>query len=328
VEKYKLSVLGGTFDILHQGHREFIKYALNRSQKIIIGLTNDEYVKKNKPQTINRFEERKNQLQDFLDQLKENKNVKVIPINDIYGITLDTKYPLEAIFVTDETYKGAEKINAKRLKLGLIKLDIEVFNKVKNNLSSTSIKKGKMNRAGREYIKKKWLEKLLLPDEKRNNLKKPFGEGITDFSGWLKNNSLNNKLLITVGDETTKKFLDLGVIPSLSIVDLHIRRQKRHETLSEFGFEKDRKIYIAKNEAGTLDPSLFQVLKMHFTSGEKSVILVKGEDDLAVIPVILFAPLGTLVFYGQPDEGVVMLVVSEKLKEEMYVLVSDFTIST
>jgi len=41
---------------------------------------------------------------------------------------------------------------------------------------------------------------------------------------------------------------------------------------------------------------------------------VDGEEDLAVIPCVLMAPEGSLILYGQPGEGVV-LVETDKVKE-------------
>jgi hypothetical protein len=46
----------------------------------------------------------------------------------------------------------------------------------------------------------------------------------------------------------------------------------------------------------------FQLIK----AGYRVLILVKGEEDLAVIPAAILAPPGSLVFYGQPGEGVVI----------------------
>jgi uncharacterized protein (UPF0218 family) len=42
---------------------------------------------------------------------------------------------------------------------------------------------------------------------------------------------------------------------------------------------------------------------------------VDGEEDLAVIPLILAAPLGAIVLYGQPHKGVVMRTVNRKAQQ-------------
>jgi len=46
-------------------------------------------------------------------------------------------------------------------------------------------------------------------------------------------------------------------------------------------------------------------------------IFVRGEEDLAALPAILLAPEGSVVLYGQPDEGVVFVSITKSKKEEI-----------
>ena len=39
--------------------------------------------------------------------------------------------------------------------------------------------------------------------------------------------------------------------------------------------------------------------------------MVKGEEDLAVLPCLLIAPEDAVILYGQPNEGLVFVNVSE-----------------
>ncbi len=52
-----------------------------------------------------------------------------------------------------------------------------------------------------------------------------------------------------------------------------------------------------------------------------TLIVVDGEEDLAVIPCVLFADEGDVVLYGQPDEGIVAVEVSEEKKMEIATLI-------
>jgi hypothetical protein len=45
-------------------------------------------------------------------------------------------------------------------------------------------------------------------------------------------------------------------------------------------------------------------------------IIVNGEEDLAVIPAVIEAPLGTAIVYGQPSEGMVIIVTTREKKEK------------
>jgi uncharacterized protein (UPF0218 family) len=43
---------------------------------------------------------------------------------------------------------------------------------------------------------------------------------------------------------------------------------------------------------------------------------VEGEEDLATVAIVLLTPLGTCIYYGQRDLGMIELRVTEKIKDE------------
>ena len=47
------------------------------------------------------------------------------------------------------------------------------------------------------------------------------------------------------------------------------------------------------------------------------VIEVDGEEDLLLMPAVLHAPPGAVLFYGEPGEGLVAVYPDDKLKEKM-----------
>ena len=44
-------------------------------------------------------------------------------------------------------------------------------------------------------------------------------------------------------------------------------------------------------------------------------MVVDGEEDLLTIVAVLLAPYGSMVMYGQPKQGVVVLEVKEEVKK-------------
>jgi uncharacterized protein (UPF0218 family) len=54
----------------------------------------------------------------------------------------------------------------------------------------------------------------------------------------------------------------------------------------------------------------------HVARSERVRILVHGEEDLAVIPAVVEAPLGAAVVYGQPNEGMVIITITRERKEK------------
>lgn len=333
-KEFNTVVIGGTFDHLHKGHKDFVRFALLHSSKVIIGLTSDEYIKKisnlplrseaSKSQISNLegYEERKASLEKFLRDEKAANSASIIKIDDVYGITISDR-EIDALIVVDKTLGGAQKINIKRKKLGLAPLRVVVAPSVKaddgNLISSSAIRNGEINREGKLYINSLWLnKKLFLPDNLREELEKPLGKLIRG------DNFGNFKLAITVGDVTTQKFNSLSLGQKISIIDYNVNRVRKFDNISQLGFVGNEKIIRVENPAGSITAELFMAIKDAFSEKGKVVIEILGEEDLSVLPVILSAPLDLVVFYGQPGRGVVRVEITEEIKEKAYSLVSQF----
>ena len=71
---------------------------------------------------------------------------------------------------------------------------------------------------------------------------------------------------------------------------------------------------MVKNPAATITKDLIDLIResLHGTTHVK--IVVEGEEDLATLPAILYAPLGSVVVYGQPNEGSVLVDVTPERK--------------
>lgn len=334
MEHYRLIVCGGTFDYLHEGHKAFLRFMLAQSDKIILGLTSDNYAKEKIKDAIEPYVVRKQALEAFLVQEQASDKVIIGLIDSVYIPTQWEKLPIEAIFVSEESRNGADLVNHKREEEGLSQLPVVVFPLVKSSdggvISSTRIRNGEINRAGRSWIKPLWLEKTLqLPDEQRSKLTDPFGELISDFSAWAKSYKVFAEKLITVGDVVTKSCNELNLQQKISVIDFLTQRKKTFTDIKELGFVGDEKVFSVPNTASHLMPELFRVAREIFSSFQiegRIVVEISGEEDLAVLPFLLAAPLGYTILYGQPKQGVVKIVVSEQSKEKAYVIVNNFTV--
>ncbi|AEH24698.1 phosphopantetheine adenylyltransferase [Pyrococcus yayanosii] len=143
--KFRKVVVGGTFDRLHLGHKALLRKAFEVGKYVYIGLTADEIIKQ-KPyaERILPYELRLRDLLKFLDA-NGYRNYRIIKIYSAIGFTTKIK-SLEAIVVSEETYKGAILVNRARQELGLRPLEIVVIpiirSKLGQKISSSLIRAG------------------------------------------------------------------------------------------------------------------------------------------------------------------------------------------
>ena len=154
-------------------------------------------------------------------------------------------------------------------------------------------------------------------------LSKPFGEVLNKTP-----KTLEGSKTITIGDITTQEFNKNNTNQFISIVDFMVRRQKKFNSLSELGFTGSEEVLRIKNFPGTINSELFKTAEKIFQAKNSAakVILIDGEEDLSVLPVLLSAPLGFSIFYGQPGQGLVKVNVTEENKEKAYKLVDSFIV--
>jgi pantetheine-phosphate adenylyltransferase len=152
MKKFKRVAVGGTFDELHRGHKALLSKAFEIGEKIVIGLSSDEFaLKMRKPHITATYAERLKELQAFLEQLGLANRAKIVTLNDAYGLTISSK-SLEALVVSKETESTACKINEIRAKASLPPLKIVAINMVPAEncapISTTRIRSGEIDRNG------------------------------------------------------------------------------------------------------------------------------------------------------------------------------------
>jgi uncharacterized protein (UPF0218 family) len=165
------------------------------------------------------------------------------------------------------------------------------------------------------------LKLQLLPESLRSELKEPLGK-LCKGSGLecvlaMDSDLRAAKKIVAVGDMTAFYLLEASIVPDLAIVDNktkrmpapdHVRRSLEHDSY--------RTIEV-KNPPATLTKDLIDVIRESLSSDERIKIVVDGEEDLATLPAILYAPLGSAVVYGQPNEGSVLVIVTPEKKKHI-----------
>ena len=149
---------------------------------------------------------------------------------------------------------------------------------------------------------------LRLPSSLRPELQRVHGELVPEEE--LKE-KLSGKIVIAVGDVVTHTLLKMHIAPKVAIVDYRTKRgEVVLDNIRSFGEE----VYSVRNPPGYITPELWSAVKKAIESPKKVRIDVDGEEDLAVLPAVLFAPKGAIVIYGMPNTGVVSITVNDEHK--------------
>jgi pantetheine-phosphate adenylyltransferase len=145
-------LVGGTFDEFHRGHRALVMKAFEVGERVMIGLSSDSLARElRKNHEISSYEERLEELRNFLREQGVSERAKIVPLDTSYGITLSTTIA-EALVVSQETERVGKEINMKRKASGIAPLELIVIRMVPAEdcvpISSTRIRRGEIDREG------------------------------------------------------------------------------------------------------------------------------------------------------------------------------------
>lgn len=154
---YNKVCLGGTFELLHKGHEKLLDTAFYIADKVVIGVTSDEFVKElNKAHKIRSYEVRVNNILKYLRKKGVAHRAIIVKLNDPYGPSIEDP-EIEAIVVSEETLHRAFEVYQIREKRKLPPISIVtvkmVLAKDGRPITTTRILKGEITRNG-EIVKK------------------------------------------------------------------------------------------------------------------------------------------------------------------------------
>ncbi|MGC8816387.1 MAG: GTP-dependent dephospho-CoA kinase family protein [Candidatus Hadarchaeum sp.] len=163
---------------------------------------------------------------------------------------------------------------------------------------------------------------LKLPENLRPRLQSPLGRLFTHITDVFYHiQKVRPTRLITVGDMVTSCFLSAGFKPDIAVVDLTLMRSPVNEKIKSLIDSFEANVVKVENPAATITPELWRALE---SAKSPTKIIVVGEEDLATIPAVLTSPDGSVVVYGQPRQGVVLVEVDEKKRQEFREILSHF----
>ena len=165
--------------------------------------------------------------------------------------------------------------------------------------------------------------KVSIPSNVIKELKKPLGKLLLDrdiTERKLRKDALaNNQKLITIGDRTTERVISFNIFPNLAIIDGMERRQVKNSTISSRAIGKKSVGYTrisCINPPGSITKEAVDKIKFALSVEKNFILQIVGEEDLLTLPVCYFAPGNTIVCYGQPLEGLVIIKVDQSIKRK------------
>lgn len=152
-----------------------------------------------------------------------------------------------------------------------------------------------------------------LPKSARASFKESLGPVFTDAHELLAD---AGEPIIAVGDVVSAHLGRAGVTPHVAVVDGKTERETVADDVLDDIPDAPRTVDVA-SEPGTLSAELIEALREAIDADGPTRIEVTGEEDLATVPAVLYAPADASVVYGQPGEGMVRANVTAGLRERV-----------
>ncbi len=118
--------------------------------------------------------------------------------------------------------------------------------------------------------------------------------------------------IISVGDTVSKNLVRNNIFPQLSIVDNKVMRR----SIKPIALGADETVMV-ENPAGTITEEALTAIQESLESNSRVKIIVDGEEDLLTLIAVLHAPENSLIVYGQPREGMVVVKATREKKAEV-----------
>ena len=155
---------------------------------------------------------------------------------------------------------------------------------------------------------------LRLPKDMRGLLKEEPGPVLTGEE--LLDEIRDAKFLVAVGDFCTMDLIRRGRPPDVAIVDFKTKREEKvryADVLESFG-EVVREV---RNPPAMISLEAWIAISEAFKLKKRVRLDIKGEEDLLSLVCVALAQLGSVVLYGMPGKGAVVVHVDDREKRKM-----------
>lgn len=145
-----VAATGGTFDIIHLGHRALLGAALSYDHTII-GLSTDGFAARRGKTVLHGYDTRREMLVRHIMESHPEAAYEVCPLNDDFGPAV-LRGKVDVLVVSWETRHAGHALNVMRAERGLGMVDVAVVPMIHGRgggrISTTRIREGMMDVEG------------------------------------------------------------------------------------------------------------------------------------------------------------------------------------
>ena len=151
MESFDLVAMGGTFDVIHNGHMALLKKSFSISSKVIIGLSSDQLAIKRGKSLVNDYSKRFSMLESAIEKNFPNSSYQISKLENDFGPAV-VEGSVKALVVSEETSTKGLYLNELRAEKNLPPVEIVVVPMVLAEdgkaISSTRIKNSEIDSSG------------------------------------------------------------------------------------------------------------------------------------------------------------------------------------
>ena len=151
MESFDLVAMGGTFDVIHNGHMALLKKSFSISSKVIIGLSSDQLAIKRGKSLVNDYSKRFSLLESAIEKNFPNSSYEISKLENDFGPAI-VEGSVKALVVSEETSTKGLHLNELRAERNLPSVEIVVVPMVLAEdgkaISSTRIKNSEIDSNG------------------------------------------------------------------------------------------------------------------------------------------------------------------------------------
>ena len=151
MELFDLVAMGGTFDVIHNGHMALLKKSFSVSSKVIIGLSSDQLAIKRGKSLVNDYSKRFSLLESAIEKNFPNSSYEISKLENDFGPAV-VEGSVKALVVSEETSTKGLHLNELRAERNLSPVEIVVVPMILaedgKSISSTRIKNSEIDSNG------------------------------------------------------------------------------------------------------------------------------------------------------------------------------------